>query len=280
MPASDNLVMEPLVGASLDAELEVGWWTHLAVLELSGSRIAERADHLIVRTPSNPTYHWGNFILVTDGRQADDAARWVREFSIAFPAANWVAIGLVGTPDDAAGWESHGLMLEAEEVLTSRRPPRRSQLDDRYLVRELSGTDWDQTVALAVAESARSGGYNRDTRERFERARTATIRSLSERDLAAFFGAFDGEALVAYLGVVRCGRVARYQSVLTEKAHRRRGLASHLLGVAGRWAARNGCRQWVIVTEDTNPAGLVYRGAGFTVQRTNVQAYKRDRDVF
>jgi GNAT superfamily N-acetyltransferase len=250
------------------------------VLELSGSSITDRGDHVIVRTPSNPTYHWGNFILVTDGRQVDDAARWVREFSIAFPAATWVAVGLAGVPEGAAGWESHGLTLEAEEVLTSSQPPRRSPLDDRYLVRRLSGADWDQTVALAVAESARSGGYRRRTRERFERARTASIRSLSERKLAACYGAFVGEALVAHLGVVRCGRIARYQNVLTDEAHRGRGLASHLLGVAGKWAAQNGCQQWVILTEDTNPARFVYRRAGFTVHQTNVQAYKHAREAF
>jgi GNAT superfamily N-acetyltransferase len=272
--------MESLVRTSVDSELEIGWWTQLAVLELSGSRIAERPDHVIVRTPSNPTYHWGNFILVTDGRRVDDAARWVQEFSIAFPAASWVAVGLTGMPDDAAGWESRGLTLETEEVLTSPRPARRSPLDERYHVRTLSGADWGETVALAVAESARSDGHNRDTHERLERARTASIRSLAERNLAACFGAFDGEALVAYLGVVRCGRIARYQNVLTDEAHRRRGLASHLLGVAGQWAAENGCRQWVILTESTNPARFVYRQAGFTVHRTNVQAYKRDREAF
>jgi hypothetical protein len=52
-----------------------------------------------------------------------------------------------------------------------------------------------------------------------------------------------------------------------------------LLGVAGQWAAEQGCRQWVIVTEAANPAGLVYRRAGFTIHSTNVQAYKRDRGV-
>jgi GNAT superfamily N-acetyltransferase len=271
--------MESLVRASIDAQAEIGWWTQLAVLELSGSSIADQGDHVIVRTRSNPTYHWGNFVLVTDDRQVDDAPRWVRTFSAAFPASSWVAIGLPGMPDDAAGWESHGLTVETEEVLTSPLPPRRSPLDGRYRARTLSGADWDQTVALAMAEGTRDNRYDRDTRERFKRARTASIRSLCERDLAACFGAYEGEALVACLGVVRCGRIARYQNVLTDRAHRRRGLASHLLGVAGQWAAQNGCEQWVILTEDTNPARFVYRRAGFTVHQTNVQAYKPDRET-
>ena len=81
-------------------------------------------------------------------------------------------------------------------------------------------------------------------------------------------------ALVADLGIVRCGRTARYQDVGTDDGHRRRGLASHLLGVAAQWAAEGGCDQWVIVTGATNPAGRVYRSLGFEPDTGTVQAYR------
>jgi hypothetical protein len=55
-------------------------------------------------------------------------------------------------------------------------------------------------------------------------------RALSERGTAAFFGAFADGVLVARLGIVRCGTIGRYQSVVTDAQHRRRGLASHRLG--------------------------------------------------
>ena len=52
------------------------------------------------------------------------------------------------------------------------------------------------------------------------------------------------------------------------------GLASHLLGVAARWAADHGCDHWVIVTEATNPAGRIYRSVGFEPGTASVQAYR------
>jgi GNAT superfamily N-acetyltransferase len=80
--------------------------------------------------------------------------------------------------------------------------------------------------------------------------------------------------LAAYLGVVRCELTARYQNVSTDARHRRRGLASHLLGVAARWAAEHGCVRWVIVTDAGNPAGRVYRRVGFEPEAATVQAYR------
>ena len=69
--------------------------------------------------------------------------------------------------------------------------------------------------------------------------------------------------------------LARYQSVETDQAHRRKGLASHLLGLAASWSKERGCDSWVIVTEATNAAGLVYRRAGFTPDVSEVNAYNK-----
>jgi GNAT superfamily N-acetyltransferase len=101
-----------------------------------------------------------------------------------------------------------------------------------------------------------------------------TRRSLSDRNIAAFFGTFSDGVLVADLGIVRCDRIARYQSVGTDAEHRRRGLAAHLLGLAAHWAGDQGCEQWVIVTEASNPAGHLYRSLGFAPDSGNAQAYR------
>lgn len=74
--------------------------------------------------------------------------------------------------------------------------------------------------------------------------------------------------------IVRRGTTGRYQTVLTDANHRRRGLASHLLGVAARWAAAHGCDRWVIVTETTNAARSVYEHIGLEPRCTNVHAYR------
>jgi GNAT superfamily N-acetyltransferase len=255
-------------------ELTPGWATDLAILELGGSTVDDRGDHLVVRTPANPDYHWGNCLLVLDPATVDDAERWLAVFAASFPTAGWVSVGLPELPALANGWQAAGVELEENEVLTTRTLPREQPLPDGYDVRQLAGADWEQVVAKDMADNARTGEYEPVGHERFLRAMVATRADLSDRGVAAFFGAFHHGRLVADLGIVVCGRRARYQAVGTVPDHRGRGLASHLLGVAARWAARAGCDEWVIVTESTNPAGRVYHRAGFQPDAATVQAYR------
>lgn len=256
-------------------DLSPGWATDLAVLEQTGSTVEDRGDHLVVRSPANPDFHWGNCLFVLEADSVDDAPRWVGTFGEAFPQATWVAIGLVRIPDDPAAWTGLGLALELDDVLTARQLPAQTAVPQGYTVRRLAGDDWEQSVARAMAENDRTNEHERDGHERFVRAQTRTRIALSERGVAAWFGAFRDGVLVADLGVVRCGPTARYQAVGTDETHRGRGLASHLLGVAASWSADRGCDRWVIVTEASNPAGRVYRRAGFEPDVSNAQAYRR-----
>jgi GNAT superfamily N-acetyltransferase len=256
------------------SELPPGWATDLAVMRHGGALVEDRGDHLVVRTPAVPTYHWGNCIFVLDDT-VDDAERWIRAFHAAHPDAPWIAIGLARYPDDKAAWDAHGVGLELDDVLSTRTLPRQAPLAQGYVVRELVGDeDWEQVVRRGVAENAETDAYEPASHELFLRGRAAQQRAICERGVAAFFGAFADGVLVAEVGIVDCGGIARYQSVGTDAGHRRRGLCSHLLGVAARFAADRGCTQWVIITEATNPAGRVYRGVGFEPDVGNAQAYR------
>lgn len=255
--------------------MPLGWATDLAILELTGSTVDDRGDHLVVRTPSNPDYHWGNCLLVTDAAVVDDADRWVECFALEFPHSTWFSAGLAAMPSRPDAWTRHGIELEQLDVLSTTTMPRAVPLVDGYFVRQLSHADWELVAARDIAENLASGEYDPDIHERFVRQTVATHRRMCDEGMAAWFGAFHGDDLAADLGIVRCGSVARYQAVGTHPSHRRRGLASHLLGVAAEWAAGHGCQTWVIVTESTNDAGRVYRRAGFTLDDAEVNAYRR-----
>ena len=137
-----------------------GWATDLAILEYSGSTIEDHGDHLIVRTPDNPDFHWGNCLFVTDEDTVHDADRWVKTFQAAFPEAPWIAIGLIRMPHQQHAWVSDWTWNWTTSSQT-RTLPRQAPLPPGYRVRRLSGQDWALSLARSVAENDRTNEQDR-----------------------------------------------------------------------------------------------------------------------
>ena len=262
-------------GPSGARPLTAGWATDLAILRHTGSQIDDRGDHLVVRTPRNPTFHWGNFVLVTEPAAADDAERWHTAFTGEFPAATHVALGLPRLPL-AEPYLRLGLDVGTDEVLTTTTLPEQRPLSGPYAARPFAGAaDWSALLAVNILENRWEGTHPVDEHAEFLRAQQRLRQEMVGAGLAQWFGAVDADGtLAAYLGIVVCGELGRYQAVGTPPAHRRRGLAGHLLGLAARWAYERGVSEWVIVTETVNPAGRLYRGVGFVPDAVQVSAYR------
>lgn len=254
--------------------ITAGWETDLAILRHSGSLIEEREDHLVIRTPQNPDYHWGNFILVTNSSLVNDADRWMQTFREAFPNATWVAIGLPQRPSSTENWETFSAEIERMDVLKALVQPASPDISLDYTSRIFEDGDWDSLLAREISENAKSGEHDAESFERFISKAIKGYKELCAKGVAAWFGAFYQSELVADLGIALCGETARYQSVQTDEKHRGNGLASHLLGKAASWASQKGCTSWVIVTESTNDAGRVYRRAGFEPDLETVTVYR------
>lgn len=259
-----------------------GLATDVAILKLGGSVIEAHPGYRVVRSPANPLFHWGNFVIVDPpgGDDVEDAQRWVAVFEREFPAAAYVAISLPSQPTGPA-WRVAGVPVEVDDVLTvsaDRHVPCESALPTGYrvvLLPDHGSADglWAGVGRLSLAELDEQ--LPQAANESFARARVVDKRMLTATGQAAFFAVLDsGEQVVANLGIVCCGRTARYQDVVTAAAHRGRGLAGHLLGVAARWAGEQGCQEWVIVAAADSPAGRIYRRAGFAEAFLNVSAYR------
>ena len=86
--------------------------TDLALLEAAGSEVEHHDDHVVVRTPANPRYWWGNFVLLAVPPAADDLSGWLEVFGSAHPRAAHLAFGVDGqdgTLADLAGFAAAGL---------------------------------------------------------------------------------------------------------------------------------------------------------------------------
>jgi hypothetical protein len=255
--------------------VSLGYRTDLAIRRTEGSQISDCGDHIVVRTERNPGYWWGNFILLARPPRAGEVDRWLARFVALFPAAKHRTFG-VDVTDAAAvdepGFAAAGLRAERNVVLTASsviqpRPPRLA-----VTVRQLAGDDdWRQSAALRLAcfesdpaVAAAAPGARADEQE-FDARKLAARRQLTESGLAAWFGAFAADRLVAQLGLVPAGNgLARYQDVESHPGFRRQGLAGTLVWQAGTYGlAELGAVRLVIVADPGYHAFGLYELLGF-----------------
>lgn len=254
----------------------LGYRTDLALLTATGSEVEDRGTHLVVRTPANPTFFWGNFILLAQPPVPGGEREVVGAFHTEFPDATHVSIGIdAGDLDESsrAAFESAGLAVDVATVLTARSltAPREVEAEVRPLV---SDEDWEARARLSHALYPRT---DEATFMAFARGRTDQEKALVAAGAGARFGAFvDGE-LVSTAAAFRTGEdLARFQSVETHPDHRRRGLAAAVVHAAGSHAlSLPGVTTLVIVADTDGDAIRIYRGLGLADAERQVALEKR-----
>lgn len=240
------------------------------VLRAGGSELTDRGDHVVVRTPDNPTFYWGNFILF---ERPGDLAEWLELFAKEFPAAEHVAFGIDsvdGSVGDEAQLTAAGFTIGRDTVMAATEVVAPERLNTVANVRPLStDAEWAQQVVLRRATS----DYEDDEGHRaFVTAKVSGERRMAEAGTAIWFGAFDNDRLVSSLGLVHDDGLARYQSVGTVPDARGRGLASALVHYAGRFALDElGVERLVMIADPDYSAIRIYRALGFTDGEIQVQ---------
>jgi RimJ/RimL family protein N-acetyltransferase len=262
------------------AVVSLGYRTDLMLFRLQGSVIEQRVDYQVVRTPANPTFHWGNFLLLGGPPAAGSVSSWMSTFAREFPGAEHVAIGVDST-DGAAGDQPElaaaGLEIDRSTVLTARTtaPPPRPNEAAQFRVLD-SDADWRAALDLqeAVHDYGQPEGW-----QGFQGRRLLAMRAMQERGFGAWFGAFLAGRMVSGLGVFGDGSgTVRFQNVDTHPDHRGRGLAGTLVYKAGQYAQRElAARTLVIIADPANVAIRIYRSVGFRGAETQVQLQRTVR---
>ena len=256
------------------AELSAGWRTDLIFARFDGE-LTERPDCLVVRTPSNPSYWWGNFLLFDHPPRPGDASVWRARFDAEIASreaeSRHVTFGVdareaFALPDD---FVQQGFTLYQSNVLTMRRgqllPPRALPPGFR-----IAALQWPSHTAEAVelqvlcdaGEHQPVEGY-RLFRQRQMQRYEAMVRA----GMGDWFGVFAetaaGERLVADCGLFHAG-IGRFQHVETHPEFRRRGLCSALIHAVCRHGFEAlGLDTLVIVADPLDVAIGLYESVGF-----------------
>lgn len=261
----------------------LGFRTDLLFARFDG-QVDDRGDHVVVTTPTNPGYWWGNFLLFERPPREGDLIRWKALFAaqVGDPRAlGHVAFGIDGTDGDAGVIDpflEDGFELDRGVVMTARqvvRPPRpNGEVEVRPLRDDREWRDATANQVLYLPESMRSEGFSDFKKRQMDR-----YRAMCEAGAGDWFGAFRGDALVADLGLFHDGPYGRFQSVGTHPDHRRRGICATLVHEAARFAFRNyGIRTLVMVADEGSAASRIYGSVGFEAVETTLGMARRYRE--
>lgn len=263
----------------------LAWATDLDVLP--AGRVVERRDgYLLVRSPSNPTHFWGNFLVFDDAPGEGDGQRWEELFAAEFAnidrirhrAFAWDRIdGTAGRAEEEFARRGYtideciGLVASADDI---QPHPRENRDVAVRTVDPAEGADEELWQAVLELQTANRGdGHEEEGYLAFSRSRLRDLRAHLEAGRGAWFVAVDeasGE-VAASCGVIVTGARGRFQAVDTALAYRRRGICSRLVVEAARHSTeRYGAEQFVIVADVGYHALGLYESLGF----------KRDEHVF
>jgi GNAT superfamily N-acetyltransferase len=248
---------------------------------LPEDRVVRReADHLVVRSPSNPGHWEGNLLAFDDAPTAGDGERWEAAFDAAFsdePAVRhrtfyWDRTdGEEGAAADELGARGYrlerdvGLIASPAELVA--HPRANQEVEIRRLEPAPGGDEslWEGAIAVALENNAEDPLPDPDY-ERFVRARQAERRAVFSAGRGAWYVAVDPAdgAVVAGCGVIATGPRGRFQAVDTIPTHRRRGIARRLVyEAAGDAATRFALQRLVIVADADYHARTIYESLGF-----------------
>lgn len=223
----------------------LAYHTDLALRRREGAAITRASHRTVIRSPNNPTFWWGNFLLMPRPPGPGDLERWLAAFEAEFPGTTHRAFG-IDTADGEAGdteaFGAAGFEVHRDTVLTTTQtvPPRRLNHDAH--LRPLEGdADWQAALTLRLAVNA---------------ADPAPLAQDSYRDFAT-------RKLAAYRAAQAAGRGAVW-GLSTTREGCSQGWASSTLGRA--WP---GIRAW----KHTRRPGH----AGWPARWCTRQASGRDR---
>ncbi|HMK09549.1 MAG TPA: GNAT family N-acetyltransferase [Anaerolineales bacterium] len=198
-----------------------------------------------------------------------DLERWPRLFAEEVgrpPTVRHQAFGWDSPEGDvgaAQAFAALGFHVLRSSVLTASAVTPPPHFSPAIAVRPLETEDeWRWATENQIA--CRDPEHDEAAYRVFKEAQMERYRAMARAGHGAWYGAFEGEGLVADLGLYRGGELARFQSVETHPQHRCRGYAGALVYHAARHAlGQPGVARLVLVADAGSPAERLYRSVGF-----------------
>jgi len=267
---------------------ELGFRSELIFHRANGEVVDLRAVHgcRLIRTPSNPSFFWGNYLLFDRAPRTGDADRWEKLFEELIarlqPESTHRAFGWIeDAPGDVDQFVAAGYRCNDAVVMQSREipdvPPPTIDATLRSLALDGDAAEREWAALMDLYMATRSAEFDEASYLPFARRSIERWRALAKAGRGGWFGAFvsgdeGNPRLAAALGLYaerepeNGERIARFQSVMTAETDRRRGLCRALIATAMRHVqAALAVDRFVIVAAAGEMPERLYASVGFAV---------------
>lgn len=231
------------------------------------AEVSEKAPYYCIRTPTNPSYHYGNYLVFKQAPRAADYSHWRSYFH------DELGRHYARKQHELYGWDSTeigdtqpfidaGFQLDHSSVMTLQTLTHTWVIPAGITLRPLaSPADFEQAIALQTQITQENGYSNARV---FHEAKMTSYQRMIADGLGCWFGAFAGDTLAAHMGLFWQSGIGRYQEVATHPSMRRRGIARALTHyVADYGLSRRQLKTLVIVADVDYHAKDLYQSIGF-----------------
>lgn len=230
--------------------------------------IEEKEGYWVVRSPQNPTFYWGNFLLFTQPPQASDLERWPQLFAQEIGHTRHLAFGWdspQGEVGQAQLFVQQGFNLLQSVVLTAQAVHAPPKVNPKAQLKPLE--DWQQWMQMELAVNRAAPPHERHDEAghlSYLQGKAAEYEGMISAGLGQWFGAYLDGQLAASLGLFVWEGVGRFQTVSTHPQFRRQGLCGTLVHHAATVGLQQmGARQLVMVADPDYVAIGIYESVGF-----------------
>jgi ribosomal protein S18 acetylase RimI-like enzyme len=257
----------------------LGYQTDLIFSRFSGE-VVDKGNYTVIRTPSNPTFWYGNYVLFPSPPEPGNSQVWMDIFTSEHPNAKHAVIGWDGIDGErgaAKEFEALGFTISENVILTSSKvhtPPKiNTNAEYRPILEE---ADWAQTIRLWLDTNER---HEPEGYEIFARRKLQAYQQMTEAGLGNWWGAFLNGTMVAGLGLFLEDGIGRFQSVDTHPEYRRRGLCGTLVYTAAKHALEEQHAKVLVMCADPEyHAAKIYESVGFKPTETQINLEREPRE--
>lgn len=235
--------------------------------------VHDRGSYIAIKTPSNPGFHWGNYLIFRSPPRFGDLMNWTNTYRAEFTYYDRIR-HMTFTWDsaergDPSEFLAAGFHLDRGSVLTASTVTRPLKFNTEIEVRPLfTDAEWEQAVMLQLA--CRESQFDEASYLTFKSRQMAMYRKMSEQEMGRWFGAFLGEQLVGDLGIFHDGLTARFQNVGTHPEFRRQGICGTLVYLSAQFALKDfGVGTLVMEADADYHAARIYESVGFRSTEEN-----------